>query len=116
METVTVRRVFSGNEWAELKQHLALSPRQADVVEQLLLGHSDKQIAHELTMSVPTVRTHLCRLFTRFGVEDRCELIVHVYSCFRERCRAFGCPRVADASLTACPERATPTTCITVPA
>jgi DNA-binding NarL/FixJ family response regulator len=93
METVAVRQVFSANEWMELKRDLSLSPRQADVVEQLLQGHSDKQIAHELQMSVPTVRTHLCRLFTRFGVEDRCELIVHVYRRFREKCQASGCPR-----------------------
>jgi len=79
--------------WAELKQDLSLSRRQADVVEQLLQGHSDKQIARELQMSVPTVRTHLCRLFSRFGVEDRCELIVHVYARSREKCMACGCPR-----------------------
>jgi DNA-binding CsgD family transcriptional regulator len=97
METVAVRQVFSGDEWIELKRDLSLSPRQADVVEQLLQGHSDKQIAHELQMSVPTVRTHLCRLFTRFGVEDRCELIVHVYRRFREKCQACGCPRANGA-------------------
>jgi DNA-binding NarL/FixJ family response regulator len=98
METTAVRQVFSGNEWLELKRDLSLSPRQADVVEQLLQGHSDKQIAHELQMSVPTVRTHLCRLFTRFGVEDRCELIVHVYRRFREKCQACGCPRLNGAN------------------
>lgn len=93
MGTATQRRIFSAEEWAELKQDLGLSPRQADVMEQLLQGHSDKQIAHELRMSVPTVRTHLCRLFARFGVQDRCELIVHVCACFRERCQVCGCPR-----------------------
>lgn len=93
MESVMCRGAFSVREWAELKQDLALSPRQGDVVEQLLLGHSDKQIARELQMSVPTVRTHLCRLFSRFNVEDRCELIVHIYSCFREKCQTYGCPR-----------------------
>jgi len=93
VESLAVTQVFSEGEWAELKRDLALSRRQADVVEQLLMGHSDKQIARELQMSVPTVRTHLGRLFSRFGVEDRCELIVHVYTRFREQCQAFGCPR-----------------------
>ncbi len=116
METTTGRRVFSGHEWAELKRDLSLSPRQADVVEQLLSGHSDKQIAHELQMSVPTVRTHLCRLFSRFGVEDRCELIVHVYSRFREKCQAYGCPRVQDAGLAACPESEISLSCVSSPA
>jgi len=93
MESATEKRVFSLQEWAELKRDLSLPPRQADVVEQLLLGHSDKQIAQQLQMSVPTVRTHLCRLFSRFQVEDRCELIVHVYASFREKCHSCGCPR-----------------------
>jgi DNA-binding NarL/FixJ family response regulator len=95
MESTTLvdKRVFTSQTWNELKQDLALSRRQADVVEQLLQGHSDKQIARELQMSVPTVRTHLCRLFSRFGVEDRCELIVHVYARSREKCAACGCPR-----------------------
>jgi len=94
MESVMEKRVFSQQEWSELRRDLSLPPRQADVVEQLLQGHSDKQISRELGMSVPTVRTHLCRLFARFGVEDRCELIVYVYSHFREKCCACGCPRV----------------------
>ena len=93
MDSATARCVFSEQEWGELRQELSLSPRQADVVEQLLMGHSDKQIAHQLQMSVPTVRTHLCRLFSRFDVEDRCELILHVYACFREGCQAYDCPR-----------------------
>jgi DNA-binding CsgD family transcriptional regulator len=117
MDTVLGRRAFSAREWSELKRDLGLSPRQADVVEQLLLGHSDKQIAHELQMSVPTVRTHLCRLFTRFGVEDRCELIVHVYCCFREKCQAYGCPRASETALDICGEgEKSSLPCISVPA
>ena len=92
-EQVNRNSAFTETE-SELKRELSLPPRQADVVEQLLHGHSDKQIARELNMSVPTVRTHLCRLFARFGVQDRCELIVYIYACFREKCHAFGCPRV----------------------
>jgi DNA-binding NarL/FixJ family response regulator len=93
MESVMEKHMFSPQEWVEMKQDLALPPRQADVVEHLLMGHSDKQIARDLGMSVPTVRTHLCRLFSRLGVQDRCELIVYVCVRFREKCQAYGCPR-----------------------
>jgi DNA-binding NarL/FixJ family response regulator len=86
-------QVFSETEWTELQRTLGLSRRQSQIVEQLLCGRSDKQIARELEVSVPTVRTHLGRLFMRFGVADRCELIVHMFACFRERCRQCGCPR-----------------------
>jgi len=93
MELATEAKVFSGGEWVQLKEDLALSPRQGEVVEQLFLGHSDKQIALALRMSVPTVRTHLCRLFSRFGVEDRCELVVQVFAHFKRQCQACRCPR-----------------------
>lgn len=92
MEVATEARVFTYGEWLQLKADLALSPRQAEVVEQLFLGHSDKQIAHALRMSVPTVRTHLCRLFSRFGVEDRCELVVHVFTYFMSKRHTYCCP------------------------
>lgn len=85
-------QVFSETEWLELQQDLSLSPRQTQVVEQLLCGRSDKQIADELGLSVPTVRTHLGRLFVHFDVEDRCELILRIFMHFRERCREAGCP------------------------
>jgi DNA-binding NarL/FixJ family response regulator len=93
MEWAAREQVFSAQEWSELKQELLLSPRQAEVAERILLGYSDKQIARELEMSVPTVRTHLCRLFSRLDVEDRCGLIVHMYARFREKCQSCPCPR-----------------------
>ena len=83
MEVATDAKVFSGGEWLQLRDNLALPPRQAAVVEQLFLGHSDKQIAYELNMSVATVRTHMRRLFSRFQVEDRCELVVEVFAYFK---------------------------------
>ncbi|UCD51651.1 MAG: response regulator transcription factor [Phycisphaerales bacterium] len=85
MEVATEAKVFSGGEWLRLRDDLALPPRQAAVVEQLFLGHSDKQIAYELNMSVATVRTHMRRLFSRFHVEDRCGLVVEVFTYFRRQ-------------------------------
>ena len=86
-------QVFSETEWTELQRNLGLSRRQAQIVERLLCGRSDKQIARELEVSVPTVRTHLGRLFIRFDVADRCELILRMFAYFREQCRRYPCPR-----------------------
>lgn len=86
-------QVFLETEWADLQRNLGLSRREAQIVERLLCRRSDKQMAKELEVSVPTVRTHLGRLFMRFGVADRCELILHMFTCFREQCRRFDCPR-----------------------
>ena len=88
------QRVFSVQEWTDLKRDLSLSCRQAEVIERILLGHSDKQIAHDLQITVPTVRTYLCRIFSRLGVGDRYGLMAHVYARFREGCQTCGCPRL----------------------
>jgi len=80
--------IFSESEWAELVSDLSLSTRQAEVVEQLLLGHSDKQIATDMQISVWGVRAHLKRLFSKFDLQDRHELVLYVFSYFRQRCRA----------------------------
>jgi DNA-binding NarL/FixJ family response regulator len=91
MELATEAPVFSADEWLQIQSDLSLSGRQIAVVQQLFLGHSDKQIARELCISVPTVRTHLNRLFLRVGVQDRCELVLRVFAYFLERHRAQGC-------------------------
>jgi len=77
--------MFSAQQWADLKKDLSLPPRQADVLEQLLMGHSDKQIACYLRMSVSAVRSHLNRLFRRLDAQDRSELIVAVFSYFLQQ-------------------------------
>lgn len=84
--------ILSRNEWASLVEDLSLSPRQMEVIRGLLLGQSDKQIARALQISVATVRSHLCRLFARFGAMDRVEVIVYVFTYLRRKCRSSGCP------------------------
>jgi DNA-binding NarL/FixJ family response regulator len=81
----TSMHVFSVEEWSDLKRELSLSRRQADVVEQLLMGRTDKQIAYNLQMSISSVRTHLSKVFVRLGVADRCELIVYLFARSRTR-------------------------------
>lgn len=93
MALVAETDIFSEREWLELVSDLSLPPRQTEVVKHLFSSLSDKQIARELKIAVPTVRTHLSRLFSRFDVHDRNELILFVFWRFREVCRANGCPR-----------------------
>ena len=85
--------IFSESEWLKLTNDLPLSPRQADIVKCILCGCSDKQIAMELRISVATVRTHLSRLFSRFDLQDRSELILYVFNHFRDSCKEDGRPR-----------------------
>jgi len=84
MAVTTQKSFLSDREWVQVRQALGLSPRQAEIVRHLLLGESDKQIAKELQISIPTVRTHLGRLFQKFDLSDRVELILHIFNRVRE--------------------------------
>ncbi len=93
MALVSETEIFTENEWLELVNELSLPPRQAEVIEYLFLGHSDKQIAMELKICVPTVRAHLSRLFSRFDVQDRTELVLYVVRYFCKNSGANGSHR-----------------------
>jgi DNA-binding NarL/FixJ family response regulator len=88
-------KLFSNEEWGVLFKELSLSSRQKEIMQLLFDGSADKQIANHLHIAVPTVRTHLERLFAKFHTQDRAELLVEVLRKFRAGCRACGenCPR-----------------------
>lgn len=48
-----------------------LTPREADVLEQIVHGKSNKEIATELDISEATVKTHINSLLGKLGVTDR---------------------------------------------
>ena len=70
---------------------LGLSPQQARVVALILAGKQDKQIARDMGVGVPTVRTYLTRIFQRTGTSDRVELVVRVFACAAKLRQAEGC-------------------------
>lgn len=53
-----------------------LSPRELQVVRLVAEGRSNQQIADELYLTLPTVRTYLRRLFAKLDVHDRTQLAV----------------------------------------
>ena len=56
-----------------------LTERERDVADGVARGLSNADIAAELFMGVPTVKTHVGRLFTKLGVENRVQVanLVH---------------------------------------
>lgn len=60
---------------AQLSEHFGLTRREADVCALVLRGYTDKEIARALSIAFPTVRTHMTRSFSKFGVTNRSELI-----------------------------------------
>ncbi|WP_231263340.1 response regulator transcription factor [Nocardioides alpinus] len=56
-----------------------LTDRERDVAEGVARGLSNAEIAAELFMGVPTVKTHVGRLFTKLGVENRVQVAILVH-------------------------------------
>ena len=77
--------LFSDGEWVRTQHDLGLSARQAQIVRLVLQGRSDRQIAQDLDISLPTVRTHMRRLFAKFSLNDRLELTLLVLASLRGR-------------------------------
>ena len=91
-----IRTVASGEYWlshagiSELVQNLrllstrveqqarqqtsSLSVQQMQIVEAIAAGSSNKEIAQDLSLSERTVKYHLTRIFSKFGVSGRMEL------------------------------------------
>ncbi len=76
----TIRAVHEGKSHipAAIAEKLAermgaeeLTPREFDVLEQIVRGKSNKEIASELDVSEATVKTHINSLLGKLGVTDR---------------------------------------------
>lgn len=78
------RSLFSPREWDRIVKALELSPRQAEILDLLLNGYSDQEMATRLSIELPTIRTHFGRMFARFGVRDRTGLVVELFHVWRE--------------------------------
>ncbi|WP_035055304.1 response regulator transcription factor [Andreprevotia chitinilytica] len=63
----------------EVRQHLAerlasLTPRERDVLRELLVGRLNKQIADVLDISIKTVEVHRARIYSKLKVRSGVEL------------------------------------------
>ncbi|MBA8989140.1 DNA-binding NarL/FixJ family response regulator [Curtobacterium pusillum] len=55
-----------------------LTPREADVLERIAEGRSNPEIAAELFLTVPTVKSYVNQVFTKLGVRTRAEAVAVV--------------------------------------
>lgn len=68
------------SKWLAISKALGLSAQQTKIVELILRGRCDKQIALQVGLSVPTVRTYLDRVFRRLRVTGRVELVLLIFA------------------------------------
>ena len=56
----------------------ALTPREADILERIAEGRSNPEIAAELFLTVPTVKSYVNQVFAKLGVRSRAEAVALV--------------------------------------
>ena len=57
-----------------------LSPRETEVLHLIATGLNNTEIAAELFISVPTVKTHVAQVLRKVRVRDRVALVVAAYA------------------------------------
>lgn len=62
--------------WLEGGRVAYLSDREIDVLDLLVEGLSNKQIANKLILSEHTVKAHISRIFIKLDAESRTEVAV----------------------------------------
>lgn len=61
------------------KEEWGISPREEEVLELIILGKTNKEIASALFISEHTVKNHLSRIFNKMNVTDRSQIIALIY-------------------------------------
>ena len=56
--------------------HEELTPRETDVLRELALGRSNKEIAAALSIGEETVKSHVGSVFAKLQVENRAQAVV----------------------------------------
>lgn len=91
--TRCIHAVLAGEYWigrdvmADWVQYLrnsspraSITPREREVVERILQGLSNKEIASALGISEETVKRHISNIYDKLGVSSRMELALYVSS------------------------------------
>lgn len=73
---VSVREL--GTSLGAFRARYRLSRREADVVELVLLGYRNRDIAATLGTSPTTVKKHLTHIFDKVGVDTRTQLVARI--------------------------------------
>lgn len=66
--------VAAGLKDGKTEEQRALSPRETDVLKLMALGHTNREIGEQLSLSVRTVETHRAHIQQKLGLSSRPEL------------------------------------------
>jgi len=71
----SVERSAEADAWQNVLHDFKLSRRQLEVVEQVMLGLSNREIANRLSITEQTVKDHLYTIYQKVSVKSRSQLI-----------------------------------------
>ncbi|WP_199256820.1 response regulator transcription factor [Alteribacillus sp. YIM 98480] len=71
-----------------VNKKIKLSPREEEVLELILQGLNNRDIARELYISDHTVKNHVTKIYQKLGVSDRANAISKVYQLKYEKVRS----------------------------
>lgn len=60
----------------EDKVHLDLTPRELEILKRVGRGHTNKEIASDLYLSIGTVKNHLTQILHKLDLRDRTQLAI----------------------------------------
>lgn len=84
-----IMKIFAGELWIDHmtlsksltkkpshKKDIKITKKEAEILEHLCIGDTNKRIAQKLCISEQTVKSHCNHLFKKFGVENRVKLVL----------------------------------------
>lgn len=78
-KTFSAVKLLNSSSLKTPKEEWGISPREEEVLELIILGKTNKEIASALFISEHTVKNHLSRIFNKMDVTDRSQIIALVY-------------------------------------
>jgi two-component system nitrate/nitrite response regulator NarL len=70
----TLREVSAAGDTGRSRKHFGLTSREREIIEAILAGNSNAEIAARFSISEKTVKHHLTNIFDKVGVSNRLEL------------------------------------------
>lgn len=74
-----VLKNYKNSAQTQVHNNYGLTPREMDVIKEVVAGYPNREIAGKLSISEQTVKHHITNIFDKLGVFNRLELTLFVF-------------------------------------